>query len=320
MHKRILFSLLLAWLGYSIANAQQDPQFTQYMYNNLFINPAYAGVENKTKFQALYRSQWTAYQGTFDPGGAPNTAMFSLNTPILRIRSGIGFHYVNDRLGPQANSQAAISYSYQFPIDKGKISLGIRGGYYAQSLDFDKYRAIDDSDPVLSNRTGKEFQIRPDFALGVFYTSEKFYGGVSVNHLTQAEFNFGTDKLKNPLNRHIYINAGYYYDLTYQIVLSPSVLFKSDFNTTSFEVSTVATYNQKFSAGLSFRQGDAVGFLAGVSLLKDNSLRIGYSFDYIIKAQTVKQPTSNEFMVTYTLPPPKPIVKTIKRTPRFRND
>jgi type IX secretion system PorP/SprF family membrane protein len=320
MNKRILFAFFLICFGYGISMAQQDPQFTQYMYNNLFINPAYAGVENRTKFQALYRSQWTGYQATFDPGTAPNTAMVSLNTPILRLRSGFGFFATNDRQGAQITNQAQISYSYHFPVAKGKLSLGIRGGMFVQTLDFDVYRAIDPSDYILANRTGKEAQARPDLGLGVFYTSEKFYGGLSVNHLTEAQFNFGTDKLKNPLNRHIYITAGYYYDLTYQIVLSPSVLFKSDFNTTSVEVSSVATYNQKFSAGLSFRQGDAVGFLAGVSLLKDNSLRIGYSFDYIIKAQTVKKPTSNEFMLTYTLPQAKPVFKTIQRTPRFRND
>ncbi len=320
MNKRVLISLLFVCFGYSIAVAQQDPQFTQYMYNNLFLNPAYAGVENRTKFQALYRSQWTGYQGTFDPGGAPNTAMFSLNAPILRLRSGFGFYVVNDRLGPQTNTQAQVAYSYQFPVAKGKLSLGLRAGMYVQSLDFDKYRAIDPDDEVLQGRTGREAQIRPDLGLGVFYTAEKFYGGLSVNHLTEAEFNFGTDELKNPLNRHIYVTAGYYYDLTYQIVLSPSVLFKSDFNTTSIEISTVATYNQKFSGGLSFRQGDAIGFLAGVSLLKDNSLRIGYSFDYVVKAQAVKQPTSNEFMLTYTLPNKPPVIKTIKRTPRFRND
>ena len=320
MNKRVLFSLFFVILGYTLAVAQQDPQFTQYMYNNLFLNPAYAGVENRTKFQGIYRSQWTGYQGTFDPAGAPNTAMFSLNTPILRLRSGFGVYFINDRIGAQSNTQAQAAYSYQFPLAKGKLSIGLRAGMYVQSLDFDKYRAIDPEDAVLANRTGKEAQVRPDMALGVFYNSEKFYGGLSVNHLTEAEFNFGTDKLKNPLNRHIYLTAGYYYDITYQIVLSPSVLFKSDFNTTSIEVSTVATYNQKFSAGLSFRQGDAVGLIAGFSLLKDNSLRIGYAFDYVIKAQTVKQPTSNEFMLTYTLPVKVPVVKTIKRTPRFRND
>ena len=320
MNKRLLIVLLLVGLGCGVSVAQQDPQFSQYMYNNLFINPAFSGVENRTKFQAIYRSQWTGYQATFDPGGAPNTGMISFNTPILRMRSGFGFFVANDRLGPVANTQAQISYAYHFPVGKGKLSLGVRGGMFTQALNFDLYRAINPDDPNLRDRTGRESQIRPDLGMGVFYTSEKFYGGVSVNHLTEAQFNFGLDQLKNPLNRHIYVTAGYYYDLTYQIVLAPAVLFKSDFNTTSFEVSTVATYNQKFSAGLSFRQGDAIAFLAGMSLMKDNSLRLGYAFDYIIRARAAKQPTSNELLLTYTLPYKPPVVKTIKRTPRFRND
>ncbi len=327
MNKRLLIALLLVCFSYGMSVAQQDPQFSQYMYNGLFINPAAAGVENRTRFQVLYRSQWTGYQSTFSsitpngdgPGGAPNTAVISLSTPILRLRSGFGFYIVSDKLGPQTNTQAQVAYAYQYPIGKGKLSIGLRAGMYTQALDFNRFRPIDPNDDVLQNKTGRESQIRPDFALGVLYNSEKFYGGLSVNHLTRAQFNFGGG-LKNPLNRHIYITAGYYYDLTYQIVLTPSVLFKSDFNTTSFELSTVATYNQKFSAGLSFRQGDAISLLMGASLLKDNSLRIGYAFDYVIKAKTVKQPTSNEIMLTYTLPIPKPIVKAVQRTPRFRND
>jgi hypothetical protein len=94
---------------------------------------------------------------------------------------------------------------------------------------------------------------------------------------------------------------------------------KSDFNTYSFEVSAVATYNEKFWGGLSFRQGDAAIVLVGVSLLKDNSLRLGYAFDYIIKARALKRPTSNEFMLSYTLPPHTPKIKSITRTPRFRH-
>ena len=324
MNKKLLAVLFASCFSCAIAVAQQDPQFTQYMYNSLFINPAAAGVENRTKFQVLYRSQWTGYESTFrsqgdGPGGAPNTTVLSLNTPILQLRSGFGFFVVSDRLGPQTNTQAQVSYAYHFPVAKGKLSLGIRGGMYTQALDFDRYRAINPEDPLLRDRTGRESQIRPDFALGVMYTSEKFYAGLSTNHLTQSQFNFGGG-IKNPLNRHIYITTGYHYDLTYQIVLSPSVLFKSDFNTTSFEASTMATYNQKFSAGLSFRQGDAVGFIVGASLLKDNSLRVGYAFDYIIRAKAVKQPTSNELMLTYTLPYKGPVIKTITRTPRFRND
>jgi type IX secretion system PorP/SprF family membrane protein len=156
-------------------------------------------------------------------------------------------------------------------------------------------------------------------ALGVFYRSEKYYGGISMNHIIRSEFDFGSDSLKNPLQNHLAFTAGYDYDLTYNVVLSPSVLLKSDFNTYSFEVSAVATYDEKFWGGLSFRQGDAAIILVGVSLLKDKSLKLGYGFDYIIKARPLKRPTSNEIMLSYTLPAPSPNAKPIIRTPRFRH-
>ncbi len=227
-------------------------------------------------------------------------------------------HIVNDRLGPLNNVEAQASYAYHFPVKKGKLSLGIRGGMYSQTIDFDKYRAINEDDPNLLDRTGRESQVRPDLALGIFYRAEKFYGGVSVNHIVRSEFDFGSDDLKNPLSNHIYVTAGYDYDLTYQVVLTPSVLLKSDFNSYSVEVSTLATYEQKFWGGLSFRQGESLSALIGASLMKDNTLRIGYAFDYIIKAQPVKRPTSNEILLSYTLRPPVPSTKSVTRTPRFR--
>jgi type IX secretion system PorP/SprF family membrane protein len=299
--------------------AQQDAQFSQYMFNTLFLNPAYAGVEGQTRFQLIHRSQWTAYQASFDDGTAPITQNFSVNAPILRMKSGVGIHIVNDRLGPLRNLEAQVSYAYHFPVKNGKLSLGVRGGMYSQGIDFDLYRAIDPDDPTLSDRTGQEYQIRPDMALGVYYRSEKYYAGVSMNHLIRSEFDFGSDSLKNPLQNHLSFTAGYDYDLTYNIVLTPSVLLKSDFNTYSFEVSAVATYDEKFWGGLSFRQGDAAIILVGVSLLKDKSLRLGYGFDYIIKARPLKRPTSNEIMLSYTLPAPTANAKPIVRTPRFRH-
>jgi type IX secretion system PorP/SprF family membrane protein len=300
--------------------AQQDAQFSQYMFNTLFLNPAYAGVEGQTKFQLIHRSQWTTYQSSFNDGGtAPITQNFSVNTPILRLKSGVGVHIVNDRLGPLRNLEAQVSYAYHFPVKNGKLSLGIRGGIYSQGIDFEKYRYIDPDDPILANRSGSEYQVRPDMALGLFYRAEKYYGGISINHIIKSEFNFGSDSLKNPLQNNLSFTAGYDYDLTYNIVLTPSVLVKSDFNTYSFEASAVATYNEKFWGGLSFRQGDAAIVLVGVSLLKDNSLRLGYAFDYIIKARALKRPTSNEFMLSYTLPPHTPKIKSITRTPRFRH-
>ena len=317
-HKLFTVLLLLCTGACVPALAQQDPQFSQYMFNALYFNPAYAGVEGRTKFQLIHRSQWTAYQATFDDGTAPITQNFSLNSPILRLRSGVGVHIVNDRLGPLNNVEAQASYAYHFPVKKGKLSLGIRGGMYSQTIDFDKYRAINEDDPNLLDRTGRESQVRPDLALGIFYRAEKFYGGVSVNHIVRSEFDFGSDDLKNPLSNHIYVTAGYDYDLTYQVVLTPSVLLKSDFNSYSVELSTLATYEQKFWGGLSFRQGESLSALIGLSFMKENQMRIGYAFDYIIKAQPVKRPTSNEILLSYTLPPPVPSTKSVTRTPRFR--
>jgi len=321
MKNKLFTALLLLCIGTCVpALAQQDPQFSQYMFNTLNFNPAYAGVEGRTKFQLLHRWQWTTYQTSYptDVGGAPTTTNFSLNTPILRLRSGLGVHVVNDNLGPLRNLDAQVSYAYHFPVKKGKLSLGIRGGMFTQTLDFEQYRPIDRDDPNLVDRTGRESQVRPDLALGIFYRAEKFYGGVSVNHIIRSEFDFGSDDLKNPLSNHVYLTAGYDYDLTYQVVLTPSVLLKSDFNSYSVEVSTLATYEQKFWGGLTFRQGDAIGAIVGVAFGKDKPYRLGYAFDYIIKAQQAKRPTSNEVLFSYTLPPPIPSTKSVTRTPRFR--
>lgn len=316
---RVIYLVVLGLFILPLSSqAQQDAQFSQYMFNGLFLNPATAGVDGFTRFQLIARSQWTGYQSSFDGGGGLNTQIVSLNAPILRWKSGAGFYVINDRSGPLVNLQTQVSYAYHFPVKNGKLSLGISGGFHSQTLDETRYRYLDHPDGVI--RDTKESQLRPDMALGVHYRAEKYYIGVGANHLLKPKFNFGlTDSLDNALATHIYAMAGYNYDLTYQIVLSPSVLFKTDLNTTSVEVSALATYNQKFWGGLSFRQGDAAIILLGFNMLKDNALRIGYSFDYIISARAAKSPTSQEFLISYKLPAPTAGAKSITRTPRFRH-
>jgi len=298
--------------------AQQDPQFSQYMFNGLFLNPATSGVEGLTRFQLIARSQWTGYQGTFDQDGGLNTQIVSLNAPILRWKSGAGVYFVHDQLGPYTNLQTQVSYAYHFPVKNGKLSLGISGGFFSQTIDFNKYRFLEPGDPL--NIEKRESQIRPDLALGIHYRAEKYYLGIGANHLLKPKFNFGlSTPLTNELATNLYFTGGYSYDLTYQIVLTPSILFKTDLNTISFEPSAIATYNQKFWGGLSFRQGDAAIILVGFNAMKDNALRLGYAFDYTVVAQAAKRPTSHEFMLTYTLPPPTVSKKSVTRTPRFRH-
>lgn len=296
---------------------QQDPHFSQYMFNDLYNNPAYSGVMGVTNLSVLYRSQWLGYSGTFDEGGAPTSFLASFNTPIFRLRSGAGFYFVNDNIGPQNNIQFMGSYAYHLGVGNGKLSFGVRAGIYGQSIDFTKYRAVNPDDPLLLN--GKESQYRPDMGVGIYYKAEKYYGGVSLNHLLKSEFDFGSDSLKNALVNNMIINGGYSYELNYDIILTPSLLIKTDFVSYSFDISVLGTYREKFWGGLSYRQSEAIIAILGINLLKDKSLKIGYSMDYIIQAQKAKQATSHEILMSYNMPAVTGGGKKIIRTPRFRH-
>jgi type IX secretion system PorP/SprF family membrane protein len=319
MKKGILYLFLLAGIFMTHRNsyAQQDPQFTQYMLNTLYYNPAYAGIPGATNFTAIHRSQWLGYTTTFDGAGAPNTQVISANAPLPKLNSGAGFHVVNDNLGVVNNLEIQASFAYHIGIKNAKLSIGIRPGLYTQTMDFDKYRAVDPDDPLIAS--GQESQMRPDLAAGMYFRSEKYYIGASVNHLLKTKFDFGVDSLRNALESHVYLTAGYNYDLNYDVVLKPSVLVKSDLNTYSVEISLLAALREKLWGGVSYRQSDAMIAMIGYSFMKDDTFKVGYAFDYIINAREAKQPTSHEFLLSYTLPVLGSGEHKIIRTPRFRH-
>ncbi|MCC5928365.1 MAG: type IX secretion system membrane protein PorP/SprF [Cyclobacteriaceae bacterium] len=310
----IVIALFITVTG---AHAQQDTQISQYMFNNLFLNPAYAGVEGIAKAQLMHRSQWLGYTGTFDQGGAPVSQILTLDAPILRFRSGAGLMIVSDNLGPQNNLEIQANVAYHLEVGKGKMSFGLRGGIFSQSIDFNLYRPIDPNDPLIAD--GKESQIRPDMGIGVFYKTEKYYAGVSMSHIIKSEFDFNTDYARNPLQNHLYVTGGYNVEMNLDWVLTPSLLVKTDFNTYSFDASVVGTYKERFWTGLSVRQSEAVIVLLGYSLLKDNSMRLGYSMDYVFEAQDAKRATSHEFLISYALPVVTGGGRKVVRTPRFRH-
>ncbi len=223
----LLLSLLLLLAKY--ADAQQDPQFTQYMFNTLYYNPAYAGVDGVTKFTAIHRSQWLGYSPTVGSGGAPTTQLISLSTPAFKFNSGFGAYIVNDRLGPQNNLEAQVSYAYHLAVKDGKLSLGLRAGLYSQTLDWSKYIPIDFNDRLLQDG-GKTSQIRPDLAAGAFFRKEKYYAGLSFTHLTKAEFDFEVGQ-RSALQTHMYFTGGYYYDVNFDLrfqFMGQSSILKSD--------------------------------------------------------------------------------------------
>ena len=318
MRKRIFYTLLILLAGISV-HAQQDAQFSQYMFNNLFLTPAYAGVDGVTQLTAIHRSQWQGYQSSYGDGGAPTTSMISFNTPIHKLKSGFGAYILNDRLGPQNNLEAQASYAYHLGIKDSKLSFGLRLGIYSQTIDFEMYRAVQQDDRLLENKTGKESQIRPDLAAGLFYRSEKYYVGLGFNHLIKSEFDFGISDFRNALENHMNITAGYFYEVNFDLQLNPTVLVKTDFNEYSFDVGVIATLKDKMWGGVSFRQSEAANILLGYAFMKDHSLKFGYSIDVIVKDAQAKSNFSHELMLSYQLPVNPGSGKKVVRTPRYRH-
>ncbi len=300
------------------ASAQQDPEFTQFMFNKLYYNPAFAGVEGMTKFNLLVRSKWTGYATTFDgAGGAPNTQVFTMTSPIYKLKSGFGAYIINDNLGSLNNLSFQGSYAYHFAIKEAKLSVGVNLGFFSQSIDFTRYRPSDPSDPLIGS--GKDTQVRFDMGGGVFYQAKKFYVSASVNHLASPSFNFGIDNLRNALQPTLYVMGGYYYEVSYNLTITPSLLVQSDFAKTLINIGAVARYNDKFWGGITYKYQESAAVILGMSLLKSKALEIGYGFDYIVHNQEAKQPTSHEIRLGYALPVSSFGGKKVIRTPRFRH-
>jgi type IX secretion system PorP/SprF family membrane protein len=236
---------------------------------------------------------------------------------LFKINSGFGAYILNDKLGPQNNLEAQASYAYHLGIKESKLSFGIRAGMYSQTINFNEYKATDPNDPLL-NATGKESQVRPDLAMGIFYRKEKYYAGVSFNHLIKSTFDFGLSQ-RNALQSHMYLTGGYFYELNFDLRFQFMTLVKTDFTKTTFDLGGIAYFKDTMWGGLSFRQSEAAILLLGYSLLKDKSLKLGYGLDYVIKDQQAKQPTSHEFLLTYELPVNPGSGKKVVRTPRYRH-
>lgn len=310
------------WLGalffsFNVAQGQQDAQFSYYMKNQLYYNPAFSGVEGITQITLLHRSQWLGYQSTFDDGTAPTTQVLSMTTPIYKFNSGFGAYVVNDNLGPVNNLHVQTSFAYHLGIKKSKLSFGIRAGILSQSIDKGQYRAIDSEDPVILNSS--ESQIRPDLALGVYFRSEKYYVGASFNHLLKSEFDFGVDVARNALENHAYLMLGYIHEVNFSVKIEPSLLVQTDFNEYNVMLGAMGYYKDQVWVGLAFRQSEDVNAMLGYNFLKDKSLSFGYSFGYVVKDQDAKKPTSHEILLSYQLPVNPGTGKKVVRTPRFRH-
>lgn len=318
MHKSGFLILFLGLLCPFFVQAQQLPQFSHYSFNGQFISPGYAGVRGQTELNVLYRYQWLGYDGTFDAGGSPRTALFTISAPVTALKGGIGLVVMKDEIGAVDVFNAQLSYSYHLSLAGGTLGIGVQGGLTNMSKG--GYRANQEDDTRIPfNSSDRKF----DMGAGLWYQHDRWYAGAGLVNMLGAEYQFENraQDVSGTVTgeKHLMVTGGYEVELSDVIDVTPTVLLKQDLNAseTSFEAGARATFNDKFWGGAGYRFGEAITGMLGVYLLKDNALSFGYSFDYTAVGTNAKSATSHEVMLGYRLPKPKNNTKPPIRTPRY---
>jgi type IX secretion system PorP/SprF family membrane protein len=311
-------AILLFFFGLSPLMAQQDAQFTQYMYNGMYYNPAFVGKDGGFRFSAIHRSQWQGYSTNSGQGGAPVTQLITAQGSLEGKNIGYGLTIVNDQIGATGNLEVNLQGSYHKKINRSTISFGAYVGMFSSSVNYDELIVVN-PEPNLPG-AGKESQTNLNFGAGLLFDRGNYYLGLSSRHLNEPVFDFGDGSYENQLKNHSYILLGYRFRPIGQLSIEPSFLLKSvSFNNFSYDVSVIATHQDKISGGIAFRGEESVSVILGYSILKDNSLKLGYAFDLVISGVDAKSPTSHELMLRYTLQDvSREVERVIQRTPRFR--
>lgn len=264
--KRV-FTAVIAMFTVFSGNAQQDAQFSQNMFLNDAINSGAAGIKGMQCFNLVARDQWTGFEGN------PFTGQFSYNGPINNI--GIGAVIVFDEIGFEQNVSFKLNGAYHLPLGKGKLGLGVGLGVLNKGFS-GVIKAIDNTDPLVSNINGKS-DVGFDLGFGAFYYVPKnLYFGVSVQKLIAQKIKLGDANPK--LRQHIYITGGYHYQASKGVVLKPNLLVKTDLSSTQMDLNLTAEFNQQFWIGASYRVQDAI--VANVGFYIKPQLKLGFAYDY----------------------------------------
>lgn len=304
----LLFVFVLAISG---VRAQQEAQFTQYMFNQMAFNPAYAGARDAICTNGLMRQQW---MGFTDPDGnnvAPRTFLVSLDAPIKFLHGGVGATIFQDQLGFEKNIGVRLSYAYRFLLGNGNLSVGLQAGFLNKSIDFSKFKPIQTEDPTLSS-SSEESTMLTDFGFGAYFTiPEKFWAGISTSQLAEASSPIGDANFE--LKRHYFLTGGYTYTMPFDpsYELLPSFLVKSDGTAMSFDLTGLVRYNNRFWGGLSYRLQDAVAVILGMNYKNFN---VGYSYDLTTSnlggLGKVGSSGSHEIMINYCFKIEIPVYRT----------
>lgn len=255
------------------AKAQQAPMYSQYMFNMMNINPAYAGSRGVVTATALYRNQWVGLDG------APKTSSLSVDMPVKEKKIGLGFQVYDDRLGIERTTGFNASYAFRIQLtESGTLSLGLQAGVLNYKANYTEARTFQPNDPAFSQNING---ILPSAAAGIYFNSDKFYVGLSTPALLKTKITY--DNVANVegvsgKDLHLYLATGFVMNLNRDLVLKPSLLVKAVSGApVEYDLNANLWIQNMIAFGFSYRTGDAYVGMAELQLSKQ--LRLGYAYD-----------------------------------------
>ncbi|WP_262924050.1 PorP/SprF family type IX secretion system membrane protein [Spirosoma liriopis] len=302
-YRRVLALLMLIGIS-SPGLAQQDKMFSQYMFNMVALNPAYAGSRDVLSMSALYRNQWTGVEG------APQTATFTMDMPLNRERVGVGLQLYGDKYGPIQEAGGFVSYAFRIKVgNRSTLALGLQGGAASYNVNLADVRTGPDGgqvDPAFASNITK---LLPNFGTGIYLSNDRSYLSLSVPRLIKnklSEYNVGN--VISTQRRHAYLAAGFVVGVSPVIKLKPSLLIKyAEGAPLGFDGNVNIWFMDRIGLGVSMRRNQfsdwsSVGTDALVGLLEvqlSDQFRFGYAYDRTMNNFKDVAPSSHEIMLRY---------------------
>ncbi|AWG24266.1 type IX secretion system membrane protein PorP/SprF [Flavobacterium kingsejongi] len=266
--KLIFFVLMLVTVS---SYAQQDAQYTQYMYNPININPAYAGSREALSIFGLHRTQWVGLDG------APVTNAASIHTPIENTNIGIGLSFVNDKIGPSDQNNISVDFSYTVPTSETfQLSFGLKATADLLNIDYTKLNIYNPSDPRFQNNVDNKFS--PNIGAGIYFHSDQTYIGLSVPNFLETKHYDDNSTSVAQERLHYYFMAGHVFDLSYDVKFKPSLLTKVVQGAPlQVDLSANFLFFDKLTLGAAYRWSAAVSGMAGFQV--SDAIFVGYAYD-----------------------------------------
>lgn len=302
---KLIWIIIINLFFYENSIAQQNPEYTQYMYNTMIVNAGYTGSTGILEANLLLRKQWIAIEGS------PKTGTLGIHFPLSNNKLGLGFNIISDDLGPSSEQTLAGNISYTIDLNEStKIALGVKAGARMLSIDWSKGKFYDNDDVLLNSNVNNK--IMGLIGSGIYMYNDKWYAGISVPNFIRHDYYNDVKEAVVSDRLHYYFISGYVFDISSDVKFKPSVLIKAvSGSPLSTDFSTNFLLREKLTLGASYRWDDSIGALIGIQM--SETIFLGYSFDYTVTKLNKYNDGTHEVILRFQLPQKSSSIKS----PRF---